>query len=197
MIPEDLTRHFHHSQVRKNQSNQDYVSIDGYINRLNEVLGNKWDWRVNEWTFRDGPPTAKGKPQYIAVCHGTLTIIFEDPDEPDRREIAERAGMGAGFNFDPDTSIKTAQAEALKKACHQFGIALYLWSEEERDYIQMQRNAMTDDIALKKLVMDYTIRELSLDSYEQPSREDIIKCLGIEDLSVESMRAVLIERGVL
>ncbi len=190
MIPKELTERFHHSQVRKNQANQDYVSIDGYINRLNNVLGEDWHWRVNDWSLQDGPPTAKGKPQYIAVCTGTLTVIING-------EQVSRDGMGAGFNFDPDTSVKTAQAEALKKACHQFGIALYLWSEEERDFVQMQRNAMNDDIALKRLAMEYTIRELGLDPDEQPSREDIVKCFGIEDLSVETMRNVLVERGVL
>lgn len=190
MIPKELTERFHHSQVRKNQANQDYVSIDGYINRLNNVLGEDWHWRVNDWSLQDGPPTAKGKPQYIAVCTGTLTIILNG-------ETVSRDGMGAGFNFDPDTSVKTAQAEALKKACHQFGIALYLWSEEERDFVQTQREAMTNDISLKKLVMEYTIREAELDPYEQPSREDIIRVLGIDDLTVENMRAVLVERGVL
>jgi hypothetical protein len=108
-----------------------------------------------------------------------------------------RDGSGAGFNFDPDTSVKTAQAEALKKACHQFGIALYLWSEDERNFVQKQRDAMNDDVALKKLVMEYTIRELGLDPNEQPSREDIVKCLGVDDLSIEHMRAVMAARGVI
>jgi hypothetical protein len=208
MIPDELTRRFHHSQVRKNQSNQDYVSIDGYINRLNEVLGHKWAWSVNHWEFRDGPPTAKGKPQYIAVVSGTLMVMLDDIGVvsvdgdgggylTSQRGLISRDGIGAGFNFDPDTSVKTAQAEALKKACHQFGIALYLWSEDERGYVELQRKAMTDDLSLKRLVMEYVNDNMGLDPDEQPQREDIVKCLGIEDLSVENMRAVLIDRGVL
>ena len=189
-FPSELTERFHPSLVKKNQSNQDYVAIDGYINRLNEVLGTTWNWAVNSWEFRDGPPTAKGKPQYIAIVNGTLSVTMDDV-------TTSRDGSGAGFNFDPDTSVKTAQAEALKKACHQFGIALYLWSEDERNFVQKQRDAMNDDVALKKLVMDYTIRELGLDPSEQPSREDIVKCLGIDDLSIEHMRAVMAARGVI
>ena len=189
-FPSELTERFHPSLVKKNQSNQDYVAIDGYINRLNEVLGTTWNWAVNSWEFRDGPPTAKGKPQYIAIVNGTLSVTMDDV-------TTSRDGSGAGFNFDPDTSVKTAQAEALKKACHQFGIALYLWSEDERNFVQKQRDAMSDDVALKKLVMDYTIRELALDPSEQPSREDIVKCLGIDDLSIEHMRAVMAARGVI
>lgn len=189
-FPEELTERFHPSLVKKNQSNQDYVAIDGYINRLNEVLGTTWSWSVNSLEFRDGPPTAKGKPQYIAIVTGTLSITVDDV-------TTSRDGSGADIKYDPDGAVKTAQAEALKKACHQFGIALYLWSEDERNFVQKQRDAMTDDVALKRLVMEYTIRELGLDPSEQPSREDIIKCLGVDDLSIEHMRAVMAARGVI
>ena len=189
-FPSELTERFHPSLVKKNQSNQDYVAIDGYINRLNEVLGTTWTWAVNSLEFRDGPPTAKGKPQYIAIVTGTLSVTMDDV-------TTSRDGSGADIKYDPDGAVKTAQAEALKKACHQFGIALYLWSEDERNFVQKQRDAMSDDVALKKLVMDYTIRELGLDPSEQPSREDIVKCLGIDDLSIEHMRAVMAARGVI
>lgn len=208
MIPDELTKRFHHSQVRKNQSNQDYVSIDGYINRLNTVLGHKWAWSVNHWEFRDAPPTAKGKPQYLAVVSGTLMVMLDDIGVvsvgdgesgflTSQRGLIARDGIGAGMNFDPDTAVKTAQAEALKKACHQFGIALYLWSEDERDYVELQRKAMADDISLKKLVMNYVIDQMRLDPDEAPDRESIVECLGTEDLSVENMRSILVERGVL
>lgn len=195
MIPSDLTERFHHSQVRKNQSNQDYVSIDGYINRLNEVLGSNWHWEVRKWEFRDGPATKNGKPQYIAIVSGCLTLDLRDSENHMR--MISRDGVGAGFNFDPDTAIKTAQAEALKKACHQYGIALYLWSEDERDFVQMQRDAMHDDVALKRLVMEYTIREAELDPAEQPSREAIMQVLDTDDLSVENMRSILNKKGVI
>lgn len=195
MIPKELTERFHHSQVRKNQSNQDYVSIDGYINRLNSVIDNRWNWEVHEIQFRDGPETRSGKPQYIAIASGTLSITLND--DPTMYSVIRRDGVGAGLNFDPDTAVKTAQAEALKKACHQYGIALYLWSEDERNYVELQRQAATDDIALKRLVMEYVNNTLALDPDETPQRDDIVKCLGIEDLSVENMRAVLVEKGVL
>jgi len=208
LIPSNLTERFHHSLVRKNPSGQDYVSIDGYINRLNDVLDHRWAWSVNNWEFRDAPPTAKGKPQYLCVVSGTLTVLIEDVGVvsvgdgeegflTSQRGLISRDGIGAGMNFDPDTAAKTAQAEALKKACHQYGIALYLWQEEERDFVETQRRATVDDVQLKKLVMEYTIRELGLDPYEQPSREDIVKCLGTEDLDIDNMRKILVEKGVL
>lgn len=194
MIPSELTERFHHSQVRKNQSNFDFVAIDDYINRLNNVLGSNWHWEIRKWEFRDGPATKNGKPQYIAIVSGCLTLDLRDSDH---KHMISRDGVGAGFNFDPDTAIKTAQAEALKKACHQYGIALYLWSEDERDFVQMQRDAMHDDVALKRLVMEYTIREAELDPAEQPSREAIMQVLDTEDLSVENMRSILNKKGVI
>jgi hypothetical protein len=80
MIPEALTERFHHTLVRKNQSGQDYVSIDGYINRLNEVLGGMWSWNINDWKLYPdaAPPTKNGKPQYLSVVQGTLTIMLSD-----------------------------------------------------------------------------------------------------------------------
>ena len=129
MIPEALTERFHPSLIKKNQSGQDYVSIDGYINRLNDVLGAMWSWSVNDWKIADAAPTKSGKPQYTAVVQGTLTIILSDIgvvsigiDEDSflttQRAQVSRDGIGSSINFDPDTSVKTAQAEALKKACH-------------------------------------------------------------------------------
>ncbi len=53
MIPKELTEKFHPSLVKKNQSNQDYVAIDGYINRLNDVLGHAWAWQINTWEIRE------------------------------------------------------------------------------------------------------------------------------------------------
>ena len=208
-LPAGLTERFHPSQVKKNPKGQDYISIDGYINRLNEILGTKWAWTINhiEWNSDVMPPTRNGQQQFMAVVHGTLTIVTDDigftaMDEANdvltsMRSLSSRDGLGAGVNYDPDTALKTAQAEALKKACHQYGIALYLWDEEERDFVEMQRKAANDDTALKRLVMEYTIRQKGLDPDEQPSREAIVEVLGTDDLSPEKMRSILVERGVL
>ena len=197
-FPDALTERFHPTQVRKNPQGQDYVAIDGYINRLNDVLGTNWHWEISRWEFHDGPPTAKGKPQYIAVVSGMLSVYVPDAkDDLNLLVPIRRDGIGSGMNFDPDTAAKTAQAEALKKACHQFGIALYLWDEGERNFVEKQRRAVNNDSDLKKLIMDYTIRELGLDANEQPTREQIIECLGSDDLSPENMRNILTERNII
>jgi len=211
MIPAKLTEKFHYSQVKKNQSGQDYVSIDGYINRLNDVLNHAWSWRINksEIYFGVAPDTARGKPQYVAMVQGTLSIVLSDigvvsvEDEEggsyltEHRAMISRDGVGASVNFDPDTAIKTAQAEALKKACHQFGIALYLWSEAERSFIALQRQAVNNDVALKGLAVSYTQRELEMDPAVMPDKDSICNVLGIEDLGVDNVRNRFIQLGVL
>jgi hypothetical protein len=208
MIPDALTERFHPSLIKKNQSGQDYVSIDGYINRLNDVLGAMWSWSINDWKIADAAPTKSGKPQYTAVVQGTLTIIFSDigvvsigVDEDSfltsQRAQISRDGIGANTNFDPDTAVKSAQAEALKKACHQFGIALYLWSEAERDFIALQKGAALNDLALKQLVMAYTQRVLELEPGVVPEKEQMCDVLGIKELDVTTIREAFVKKGIL
>lgn len=210
MIPEALTERFHHTLVRKNQSGQDYVSIDGYINRLNDVLGAMWSWNINDWKlYPDAAPhTSTGKPQYLAVVQGTLTIILSDIgvvsvgiDEDSflttQRAQVSRDGIGSNINFDPDTAVKSAQAEALKKACHQFGIALYLWQEAERDFIALQKSAKTNDIALKSLAVAYTQRVKEMDPATMPDKDAIMETLNVSDLSTTTIRGRFTDMGVL
>lgn len=208
MIPDALTERFHPSLIKKNQSGQDYVSIDGYINRLNDVLGAMWSWSVNDWKIADAAPTKSGKPQYTAVVQGTLTIILsdigvvsvgidEDSFLTSQRAQVSRDGIGANTNFDPDTAVKSAQAEALKKACHQFGIALYLWSEAERDFIALQKSAALNDLALKQLVMAYTQRVLELEPGVVPEKEQMCDVLGIKELDVTTIREAFVKKGIL
>jgi hypothetical protein len=209
MIPESLTRKFHPSLVKKNQSGQDYVAIDGYINRLNEVLGHGWTWAINNWKIMDAAPTKSGKAQYTAVVQGTLGVFLsdvgvislgEDDDSflTTQKAIVYRDGIGANTNFDPDTAVKSAQAEALKKACHQFGIALYLWNAAERDYVELQRRAgQGDDLALKDLVIAYTNRVLELDPGTMPDPEQMLEVLDLSEWDIVTARNSLKDKGVI
>ena len=212
MIPSDLTAKFHPSLVKKNQSGQAYVSIDDYINRLNNVLGHAWAWQINDWKLYPdtAPDTSKGKKQYLAVVQGSLSIFLTDigvissggEDDEDaflttQKAVIVRDGIGGDIGYDPDKALKTAQAEALKKACHQYGIALYLWKEAERDFVALQKSAASNDVALKQLVVSYTQRVLELEPGVMPEKEQMCEVLGIEELSIPAIRASLSNKGVL
>jgi len=212
MFPKELTEKFHPSLVKKNQSGQAYVSIDDYINRLNEVLGHAWAWQINDWKLYPDAAgdTKSGKKQYVAVVQGSLTIFLSDigvisigaEDDDDaflttQKAVVVRDGIGGDIGFDPDKALKTAQAEALKKACHQYGIALYLWKEAERDFIALQKSAANNDVALKQLVVAYTQRVLELEPGTMPEKDQMCEVLGIEDLTVPAIRESLSNKGVL
>jgi hypothetical protein len=212
MIPTALTEKFHPTLIKKNQSGQDYVAIDDYINRLNNVLGHAWAWQINDWKLYPdaAPPTKNGKPQYLAVVQGSLSIFLTDigvissggEDDEDaflttQKAVIVRDGIGGDIGYDPDKALKTAQAEALKKACHQYGIALYLWKVDERDFIVLQKSAASNDVALKQLVVAYTQRVLELDPGTVPEKEQMCEVLGIEELSIPAIRASLSNKGVL
>jgi hypothetical protein len=102
----------------------DYISIDATIKRLNDVLG-------ADWSFNGYPEvTALEGGKYMVVYTGTLCALGK-----------EASGVGGDVANDLDKALKTALAEALKKAGHQFGIGLYLWDEAERQVIAKQRKA--------------------------------------------------------
>lgn len=128
----------------------DYVSIDATINRLLDTLGLEWDFVVDDAQLlpimmpdRDG----ELQQNFLALVRGTLVV-----------DGHMHGGVGSDIATDPDKAIKTALAEALKKAGHQLGIALYLWDAEERSRLADQRRAAAGDVpALKKIVTDLAV----------------------------------------
>ena len=210
-FPATLSEPFAPDMVKKNPKGFDYVAIDGYINRLNKTVGANWSWIINEHTLtHEGiPATNNGKMQFLAVVRGTLTIVGTDhtflrEEDNDNDFLAtityesSRDGIGADVSFDPDKALKTAQAEALKKACHQFGIALYLWDDEQRGYLDLQRKAIGSDADLKRLAIAYVQRELGI--IDMPTKEAIADTLGmsVDDLSDQTLlRAALTTKGAL
>lgn len=176
------------SQVRKNPQGLDYVSIDGYLNRLLDVLGFDFDFTITQSSVELLPDTMKtnsGKMQYLAQVTGQLSIGG-----------ATRAGTGADVSFDADKAIKTAQAEAIKKACHAFGIALELWDEEHRAKLARQRS-ITTEAGVKREVWKIARDRTGKD---KPSLKEVAAVFNREasELNdVDTLRTILVEEGVL
>lgn len=213
-IPPDLNKPFPPGKVKKNPKGFDYVGIEDYIERLNEVLGSRWSWEIRDHNiqYQDIPPTGSGKMQFMVTLRGTLSIVFLDLDvvrgetEDDEDFLTtssievKRDGIGAAVSFDPDMAVKTAQAEALKKACHQFGIALYLWHEEERDFVTLQKKAQVDDSELKRLAVVHTQRTLDIPNETLPTAEQVASVLdlSVDDLkNPKTLRDALVMSGVI
>lgn len=116
-------------QRRQGGVQLDYISIDATIRRLNDVLDLGWSFEIDTTQLL---PMEGGK--YLALVQGKILI---PPTEGTSGKVA--SGVGSDIASDPDKAIKTALAEAIKKAGHQLGIGLYLWEESEREVIAKQR----------------------------------------------------------
>jgi len=162
-----------------------YVDISATINRVNAVLGAKWS--ILPATKTTILPTASGSfgamtEVYIeAVIDGTTKYLY---------------GVGAMTNKDPDMACKTALAEAIKKAWHQAGVALYLWDKETRDQVQLAMEALESPAARRKALKQLAARELGI---ENPTGEQVNALfeLGEGAPSDEDVTRILTENGVL
>lgn len=130
---ERLAADFPKSEVRQRDGGRgvklDYIDVVQTISRLCDVLGAGWDWRVLD--AQVGLVETGNGPTYLASERGELVVWLPDSERP-----VIRGGSGADTDpRDPDKAIKTADAEALKKAGHKFQIALYLWDEGKRNEI--------------------------------------------------------------
>lgn len=132
-----LREPFPSEQVKQNQDGMDYVAIDGYINRWLEVMGPDYSFeivRTELILLPEDMKTRTGKRTYLAQVTAAIRV-----------GETVRYGVGADVSHDPDKAVKTAQAEAFKKASHQYGVALELWSEDHRTQLATDRALAAGD----------------------------------------------------
>jgi hypothetical protein len=125
----------------------DYVAIDATIGRMLDTLGLEWSFTNCTYDVqpamvarRDGDPV----PGYQCVVSGELIVH----DVAGLESV--HWGIGADVADDLDKCLKTALAEALKKAGHQLGIGLYLWQDEERQNLARERKLVGGNVAALK-----------------------------------------------
>lgn len=154
-----LREPFPADQVKRNQDGLDYVAIDGYLTRLLDTLGLSYTVELTAPVRLELLPedmkTRSGKRQYLAQVVLTLQI-----------GESSRPGVGADVSFDPDKAVKTALAEAMKKACHQYGIALELWDEKHRDSLATDRALAAGDVTTLKSAVFAKFKEANTDADE-------------------------------
>jgi len=134
----------------------DYIDIVQTIRRLDDVLGADWDWNPTAHTLTPVPDyfDRNGNPMYLATVRGNIVITLRDPTSQASIQRIERGGVGSDVANDPDKALKTADAEALKKAGHKYLIGLYLWDESARQGIaEFRKLAKLPKAQLKQAVV--------------------------------------------
>lgn len=157
-----------------------YISIDATINRLNAVLGTGWSTEANTSLTLVGDT-------YLAQCELTLFAYIDGNSK-------HAYGVGAMVNKDPDMASKTALAEAIKKAGHQFGIGLYLWDAEARERVTKKSKLAGASVAtLRQAVYKLAVERLGK---EKPTAKDIATLFGAKptDLAEEETLTGILER---
>lgn len=188
-VLERLREPFPAEQVKKNPSGMHYVAIDGYINRLLDTLGLDYSTELAQPVIVELLPdtmkTSSGKRQYMATV--ALHLVIGD---------SRRLGVGSDVSFDVDKAVKTALAEAVKKAAHQFGIALELWDPERRDEIDRTNKLAGMSVAALKNKVFALARERT--GKDKPTAKDMAALFGVEPTDLqegETLRRILTEQG--
>lgn len=197
-VMEMLARPFDPATIKKNPRGYHYVQIDEVYNRLDEVLGPNWTLAVQGAQLTPVDPAWKkyGSANPKAGFLATVTVRISSLLDGNIHTV--RDGVGADFADDPDKAIKTALANAVKKAANGFGVARYLWKDEERAAIDEANEARQNTKALKQQVVAIYESEVgSLQGSPADKAEQLAKHFGVEvtDLaSAETLNAI-IEKG--
>lgn len=139
---EALAARFDVEDHKTNPRGYTYIAIEKTIRRFQEVDPG-FEIRVTSSEYSPLPGLTYGrnaKAAAYALITVSVTILG-----------VTRDGTGGDYGAadDVDKLVKTAYAEAIKKAGHEFGVGLYLWDEEERALIESaQQQGLTGQVAL-------------------------------------------------
>lgn len=143
-----LTEKFPVEFYRKNPKGYHYIGIERHIARWNQVCGSQWSLEVKDVRFDLANGLTYGRAQKPAAYATVVVAISAVLDGyPVTRE-----GVGGDYGAadDVDKLVKTALAEAIKKAGNEFGIGLELWDEEERALIDSaQQQGLTGQVVVR------------------------------------------------
>jgi hypothetical protein len=177
---EQLAAKFPAKLVKDNPRGFPYISIDTAMNRLDEVLGAGWHLDIlnqdvsmlprSEYTYGRNEKTA-----FMAQVTVRITALIDGAE-------VSRSGIGADVADDPDKVVKTALANAVKKAGNAFGIGRYLWDAEERADLKREQEALQDVKALKRqLVTLYeTTTGKELEGTAAEKAQQLATAFGVE-----------------
>lgn len=136
---EALRKKFDVSEVQQRSqggTTLDYISIDATINRVLEVTDGAYNTTIKKVEVTE---LGDGSGKFFAFVHLQVALGTSDFD------FIIHDGVGAMINRDPDMAVKTALAEAFKKAMHYWGVGLELWDADHRNTLAVMRGALAGD----------------------------------------------------
>lgn len=164
-----------------------YIDISATLNRVNSVLGPDWSI-VPPSKSQLTPPASQGGPFFAQT-----ELFIEAKIDGVTKTLY---GVGAMVNKDPDMAVKTALAEAIKKAWHQAGVALYLWDAEKREAVNAKAKVAKGGLpAKKKAVKALAVEALGT---KTPTLTQIAELFGVSagDLDEEAVLDTILANGV-
>ena len=139
-----------------------YISGATVVDLLNEAFDYLWDWQVDkEWIQESVDRYDKNKGEYqpqnpVAHVRGKLTVYLPQEDGGSLFQIT-KSGHGSkpiiGGQNEQESSFKSADTDALKKAASRLGIGLSLYRDEEEQLFfeeSFQEEGPWTDEALEK-----------------------------------------------
>lgn len=128
----ELSRPFEPSELKRRQGYEgrwlDYIEGHKVVERLNQATGNRWSCQVHSIVRHPGEslvnPETGEKIDHPAFWSVVVSLTI--PSMGTRTHVGTKA---ASDSFEDD--VKAAVTDGVKKAATLFGIALYLYGEEE------------------------------------------------------------------
>lgn len=166
-----------------------YIEIVTMLNALDAATDGRWNLRIKESSLLPLPGETYGKnklPAYLSKC--VVSVDIWNEDDEGFFGVISRDGIGADRGSDVDKIVKTAQANATKKALNQLGMARYLWDEATRDELELAQRIQRGDVAALKLA----VRELAPYGSTVEEVAEFFK-VNVEDLSSREILLGLLE----
>jgi len=189
-----------------------YLDITSILTRLDDVCGPNWSLSTEpnfpkvDTIYKGNNSEKENKYSVYAVTSVVISIFdwIEEDGKWKRITLSSRSGVG-GDNISTadvpkseqiDKILKTAHAEAIKKAAHQFGIGRYLWDDQRAAQIKKAIKEHTTlpppktNISLIKRIQAAKTKlgikdnsELEKHVQDFLSSEDNIKKISIRDIA--------------
>ncbi len=189
-----------------------YLDITSILTRLDEVCGPNWSLNTEpnfpkvDTIYKGNKSDGDNKYSVHAVTSVVISIFDWIEENGTWRHVllSSRSGVG-GDNISTvdvprseqiDKILKTAHAEAIKKAAHQFGIGRYLWDDQRTAQIKKAIKEHTilpppkTDVSLIKRIQTAKTKlgikdNSGLEKYVQNflSSESNIKSISIKDIA--------------